>query len=262
MKRDQVFISYSHKDKKWLVHLQTHLKPYIKNGLDVWDDTRIKPGTKWKDEIAAALARATVAVLLVSPDFLASDFINDNEFPSLLDAARQEGLQILWIAVSASAVQHTELAKYQAAHKNPEVALDRFGKPGLNKVLVSICEVIREAASVPGPPSSLPALRGTDALTDYFADHAAFGDTLHPGASGVAVKNLRIALDWLGYRRQWRTESEYDTEMLETVRKLQIDTGHPNKDGWVGPGTRRLIADRLIASGFDFKRLASVGRRL
>lgn len=53
-------------------------------GLDVWVDRAIATGREWRPEIAAAIARADVALLLVSPDFVASPFILERELPALV----------------------------------------------------------------------------------------------------------------------------------------------------------------------------------
>ncbi len=146
--RDQVFVSYSHRDARWLEELKIHLAPFERHcGLSVWSDHRISAGSIWREEIETALQRARVAVLLVSPHFLASEFIAQHELPPLLEAARNDGATILWIPVSNSAYQVTEIGDYQAAI-DPTRPLDCMSGPSeRNKAYVRICCMIQKASS-------------------------------------------------------------------------------------------------------------------
>jgi internalin A len=76
----KMFVSYSHQDERHRETLESHLKVLSRVGLlDVWHDRRIDPGGDWRGEIDATLEEADVVVLLVSADFLASDYCADVE---------------------------------------------------------------------------------------------------------------------------------------------------------------------------------------
>jgi hypothetical protein len=97
----KAFISYSHTDRQYLDRLMVHLKPMTKAGsIDVWVDTRIKAGDKWRDSIQEALGASRIAILMISADFLASDFVVENELPPLLAKAEVNGTRILPIILS------------------------------------------------------------------------------------------------------------------------------------------------------------------
>lgn len=145
-RRTKVFISYSHKDTKWLERLRVHLRPLEReHRIEVWDDARIKPGTKWREEIREALAASKVAVLLVSADFLASDFIATDELPPLLDAAEKEGAVILPLILSPSRfMKTTGIAQFQTVN-DPSKPLIGMARGGQEAVLVQVSEAIEAA---------------------------------------------------------------------------------------------------------------------
>lgn len=117
-KQPKAFISYSHKDREYLDRLLVHLRPLEKNGsIDVWQDTKIKTGDKWRDEIEKALEEANIAILLVSADFMASDFIVDNELPPLLSMAEVKGTKIVPVILSPCRFsRESSLNRFQAVN--------------------------------------------------------------------------------------------------------------------------------------------------
>ena len=138
-----VFVSYSHADAAWLQRVKVHLRPLVRKGtLNLWDDTRISPGQLWQKEVAEALARAQVAVLLVSADFLASDFVVDNELPPLLHRAASGGVLILPVVIGPCRFrEHEALSRYQCVN-DPESPLSAMTKSAAETVLVSLSRSI------------------------------------------------------------------------------------------------------------------------
>lgn len=140
-----VFISYSHKNKNWLDKFTPHLQVLAENNLlDAWDDTMIKPGAKWRKEIQDALSSAKAALLLVTPDFLTSEFIKKYELPILMNAAEKKGLQIFWVAVEPCLYEVTDFSEFQAIN-NPNKPLAILPAKKAKQEIVDICNKIKQA---------------------------------------------------------------------------------------------------------------------
>ncbi|HEV3294612.1 MAG TPA: NB-ARC domain-containing protein, partial [Streptosporangiaceae bacterium] len=91
-----VFVSYSREDEAWRGRFAEMLKPLVRERrLEVWSDDRLVTGYAWRPQLAEAIGRARTALLLVSPSFLASDFIMDQELPALI----QNGVQLMPVLV-------------------------------------------------------------------------------------------------------------------------------------------------------------------
>jgi hypothetical protein len=144
--RNSIFISYAHEDGTTLERVEIHLKALQNMGIpiDYWADTKLKPGEKWREEIEKALSQAKVAILLISTDFLASDFITKYELPTLLKAAEIEGTTILPLLVSPSLfTAHPQLGEFQAINE-PERPLSALRKNEREDVLIALTKRVME----------------------------------------------------------------------------------------------------------------------
>jgi internalin A len=115
----RLFYSYSHKDETLRDELETHLKLMQRQGLiETWSDRRITAGQEWKDKIDENLERAEIILLLVSADFIASDYCYDIEMKRAL--ARHEAKEATVIPIIVRDVSwHSALfGKLQALPKD------------------------------------------------------------------------------------------------------------------------------------------------
>lgn len=87
MSQVHIFVSYSHDDARWFADdklMPRLIKSLEIIGAEVWyDHRRLGGGDPWKQEIVDAIKKAHIAVLLVSRNFLNSDFIREIELPRI-----------------------------------------------------------------------------------------------------------------------------------------------------------------------------------
>lgn len=141
--RYQAFISYSQYDKRPLEELHTHLNHYLlTKEIDYWDDTKIPPGARWREEIQKALNSAVIAILLISPEFLASDFIVRNELPPLLKAAEEEDVTIICVILRYCLFTDSKLCQFQAINA-PSSPLSDMSRGKRDAIWVKVAKMVK-----------------------------------------------------------------------------------------------------------------------
>jgi TIR domain len=138
-----VFISYSHADRRWLDRLLQQLRPLVRGGdIQVFSDKDIRVGDDWRNGIQVALDSTRVAILLISPAFLASDFIVDQELPPLLARAESKGATIIPVILASSLFEMMPaLSRFQAANP-PSRPLSAMRVSEVDKVLADLAREI------------------------------------------------------------------------------------------------------------------------
>ena len=85
LNRPKIFVSYASEDRRFLNRLRLELKVLERQGLiQAWYDGKIIAGNRWHDKIVNNLEKAEIIIFLVSPDLLASDYIDRIELQTAL----------------------------------------------------------------------------------------------------------------------------------------------------------------------------------
>lgn len=140
-----LFVSYSHNDEEFVQRVKVHLTPLLDWGqVDLWvDNEKIASGDFWKEKIDAALVDMKVGVVLVSADYLASEFIKRTEIPAFLRAA-EGGAKIFALILKPSLFEQTELAKLQTVNK-PDQPLIGVSEDERERAFVKLAQEIMMA---------------------------------------------------------------------------------------------------------------------
>ena len=139
----EVFFSYAHKDEKWRNELENQLSGLKRQGLITgWYDRKLTPGTEWASEIDMHLNTASIILLLVSPNFIASDYCYGIEMKRALERHEAGEACVIPVIVRPTDWKGTPFDKLQT--------LPTGGKPvtswrDRDKAFLDIAKGIRKA---------------------------------------------------------------------------------------------------------------------
>lgn len=111
----EIFFCYAHEDEQLLKSLKAHLRPLQQENLvTLWYDRNINAGTEWKNEIDLRLNSADIIILLISPDFMNSDYCYSVEMKQAIERHRQGSAQVVPVILRYVHWQLTVLKELQA----------------------------------------------------------------------------------------------------------------------------------------------------
>ncbi len=151
--RKKIFISYSHRDEAWFTELKKRLLPMQRvHGFEIWDDKHLLPGQDWHTEIQKALGDTKLALLLVSSDFMASEYIDKHELKPLQDAhERGEGVTVVPLYLSKTDVDDYPFITRLQGLNDPARPLERVKEKqaDLDDEFVAISRKIKALMQAP-----------------------------------------------------------------------------------------------------------------
>jgi HEAT repeat protein len=124
-KRIEVLCCYARKDQALLLELKAHLMPLQRQGLiSVWADTDINAGAEWEKELHHHLQAAHIILLLVSPDFMASDYCYSIEMQQALERHKHGEAHIIPVILRPTDWHTAPFSKLQALPQNAKPVTD------------------------------------------------------------------------------------------------------------------------------------------
>src|SRR5689334_4464499 len=140
----RLFLSYSHKDEILRNELANHLRILTREGvISSWDDRKILPGDEWDHQINAQLRAADIVLLLISVDFIASDYCNDVEVQIALQRHEEGDVRVIPIILRTVDWTRAPFSKLQALPTNGK-AITSYGDR--DEAFLDVAQGIRKVA--------------------------------------------------------------------------------------------------------------------
>ena len=141
----KVFFSYAHEDEAFKDKLIKHLSILQRQSIiEAWHDRMIAPGAAWEHEIDRQLLSADIILLLISPDFIASDYCWGREMQQAMERHAKGDATVIPIMLRAVDWQNAPFTTLQALPQNAK-PITQWGDR--DRAYADICRSIRAMAT-------------------------------------------------------------------------------------------------------------------
>lgn len=238
-----LFFSYSHADEALRDQLEKQLAILKRQGvIDMWHDRRIGAGQEWAREIDSHVEQDDIILLLVSPDFLASDYCYDLEMTRAVARHAAGEAIVIPVILRACDWQGTPFAKLQAVPKDGRPVTQW---PDRDQAMLEVARAVRAAAERLGDVAAKPLAKPSSAVEP--ATGLLVSET-------VRSSNLRIAKRFTEQDKDsFRNEGFAFMAKFFENSVAELRARNPGIDG----GFRQIDANRFTAVAYrDGKALA------
>ena len=150
----KLFLSYSHQDEDLRKELEKHLAALRRDGvIDIWQDRRIGPGDEFDREISNQLESADIVLLLVSSDFLHSDYCYDIEMKRAMERHAEGSTRVIPVILRPCDWQKTPLGKLNATPTDGKPVIELAS---LDRGFLEVARAVRTAAEKLQPTALAP----------------------------------------------------------------------------------------------------------
>lgn len=231
----RIFFSYSHKDEALRDELEVHLTALRRQGLvEFWHDRRIGAGEEFDPEIDEAIRTAHVVLLLVSPDFIASDYCYGREMTVALERHDRSEARVIPVILRPCLWQGLPFGRLMATPRDGR-PVTKF--PTLDDGFLEVTQAIRDAAEQFADIAK-PAARARDSITAYQG----------PTPAVLRSGNLRVKRNFSDHERdEFLAETlDYLANFFEgSLRELE------QRHGNLRATYRRLDQNHFYAALYD-----------
>lgn len=228
----KVFYCYAHEDKHLRDQLDKHLSPLKRLGQIIsWYDKELQAGTEWEKEIEKQITTANIILLLISPDFISSDYCYSVEMQKALDMHQTGQARVIPVILRPVDWESTPIKKLQVVPANGKPITTWSNRDQAYKEVAQRIRTVVEMfltppqqPKIPGPVVNNPKLPRAQQPSANHPQAAAEVELIRARCKQgkLIITNTRIIIELSGFGQPIKSQMLLRTSLSSLNSKLAV----------------------------------------